>query len=78
MIGLKIAKKRGLYPDIYNCVKMNVFRSFFARFSLSGSRCMSDAITSTNLEQIGKIFCDSRCCLSAWVSAFLARRMKVK
>ena len=29
-IGLKIAKKRGLYLDIFGCVKMNVFRSFFA------------------------------------------------
>ena len=26
---------------------------------------MSDAITSTKLEQTGKIFWDSRCCLSA-------------
>ena len=28
---------------------------FFARFSLSCSRCMSDAITGTKLEQTGKI-----------------------
>ena len=33
-----------------------------------GSRCMSDVITSTKLEQTGKIFWDSRGCLSAWVS----------
>ena len=44
--------------------------TFFARFSLSDSRCMSDALTNTNLEQTGEIFWDSRCCLSAWVSAF--------
>ena len=30
--------------------------AFFARFSLSDSRCKSDAITSTKLEQTGKIF----------------------
>ena len=30
--------------------------TFFARFSLSGSRCMSDAITSTKLEQTGEFF----------------------
>ena len=29
-IGLKIAKKCGLYLDIFSCVKMNVFLSFFA------------------------------------------------
>ena len=29
-IRLKIAKKCGLYLDIFSCVKMNVFRSFFA------------------------------------------------
>ena len=28
---------------------------FFARFTLSDSRCMLDAITSTKLEQTGKI-----------------------
>ena len=27
---LKIAKKRRLYLDIFSCVKINVFRSFFA------------------------------------------------
>ena len=31
---------------------------------------MSDAISSTKLEQAGEIFWDSRFCLSAWVSAF--------
>ena len=29
-IRLKIAKKCGLYLDIFSCVKMNIFRSFFA------------------------------------------------
>ena len=29
-IGLKIAKKCLLYLDIFRCVKINVFRSFFA------------------------------------------------
>ena len=43
--------------------------TFFARFSLSGSRCISDAITSTKLEQTGE-FLDSRCCLSAWYLRF--------
>ena len=52
--------------------------TFFARFSLSDSRCMSDAITSTKLEQTGERFWDSRGCLNAWVSAFWDRRMKVK
>ena len=33
----------------FSCVKINVFRCF----SLSDSRCMSDAITSTKLEQTG-------------------------
>ena len=40
-----------MYLDIFSCVKMNVLHSFFD----SGSRCMSDAITSTKLEQTGKI-----------------------
>ena len=47
-IRLKIAKKCGLYLDIFCCV------------SLSDSKCMSDAITSTKLEQTGEIFWDSR------------------
>ena len=33
---------------------------------------MSDAITSAKLEQTGKIFWDSRCCLCAWISAFFS------
>ena len=48
-LRLKIAKKCCLYLDIFSYVKINVFRSFFA-FS---SRCMSDTITSTKLEQTG-------------------------
>ena len=65
-IRLKIAKRCGLYLDIFSSVTNNVFRSF----SLSGSRCMSDAIIRTKLEPTGKIFWDSQCCLCAWVSAF--------
>ena len=67
-IRLEIAKKKSV-----GCIWifLSVWKStFFARFSLSDSRCMSDAITSTKLEQTGEIFWDSRCCLSAWVSAF--------
>ena len=30
-----------------------------ARFSLSGSRCISDAVTSTKLEQTGEILRDA-------------------
>ena len=33
---------------------------------------MSDAITSTKLEQTRKIFWDSRCCVSAWVICVLS------
>ena len=71
----KIARKCCLYTWIFLAVWKS---TFFASFSLSGSRCMSGAITSTKLEQTGKLFGDSRCCLSAWVSAFWARRMKLK
>ena len=46
-------KKCWLYLDIFSCVKINVF-------SLSGSRCMQNAITSTKLEQTEEIFSDSR------------------
>ena len=41
---------------ICNWIFLAVCKStFFARFSLSDSRCMSDAITSTKLEQTGNI-----------------------
>ena len=33
-IRLKIAKKCRFYLNIFSCVKINVFRSFFSRFSL--------------------------------------------
>ena len=36
---------------------------FFAHFSLSDSRCMSDAVTSTKLERTGEIFWDGQCCM---------------
>ena len=42
---------------------------FFARFSLSDSRCMSDAITSTKLEQTGEILWDSQ--VHVWVHGYL-------
>ena len=41
-------KKCCLYLNIFSCV-------FSARFSLSGARCISDAITSTTLEQTGGV-----------------------
>ena len=61
-IGLKIAKICCLYLDIFSCVKVDVFCSFFVLFS--GSSCMSDAMTSTTVEKTGELFWDSRCCLS--------------
>ena len=64
---LKIEKKCCLFLDIFSIVKIKVFHPL----SLSGSRCISDAIiTVTQLEQRGEIFWDSRCCLCAWVYAF--------
>ena len=51
-VRLKIANKCWLYLGIFSCVKI----TFFARFSLSDSRCMSDAIASTKLEHTGEIF----------------------
>ena len=65
-ICLKIAKKCGLYLDIFSCVKMNVFRSFFAFMLEMRVRCDNQYKTGADKE----IFWDSRCCLCAWVSAF--------
>ena len=65
-IRLKMAKKCGLYLDIFSCVKMKVFRSFFVFRLEMHIRCDD----STKLEQTGQIFWDSRCCLCARVSAF--------
>ena len=56
-----------VFEHFWLCEKSTFFVSFF---SLPSSRCMSDAITSTKLEQTREIFRDSRCCLSAWVSEF--------
>ena len=67
----KNSEKCWLYLDIFSCVKIQ-------RFLLSDSRCLSDVITSTKLEQTGEVFWDSQCCLSATVSAFWTRCMKVK
>ena len=50
-IPLKIAKKCWLYLNIFSCVNQR----FSLVFSLSDSRCMSDAITSTKLEQTRNI-----------------------
>ena len=63
-IRLKIVKRCFLFLDIFSSVKIY----FSACFSLSGSRSMSDAITSRELEKRGELFWDSRCCLGAWVS----------
>ena len=52
IIGLKIVKSVACTWILFSFVKS----TFFARFSLSGSRCMSDTITNTNLEQTGEIF----------------------
>ena len=65
-IGLKIAKKCRLYLDIFSCMKINVFRSFFAFRLEMHVRCDKQY----KMGQIGGIFWDSRCCLSARVSAF--------
>ena len=65
-IRLKIAKKCGLYLDIFSCVKMNIFCSFFAFMLEMHVRCDNQYKTGADRE----IFWDSRCCLCAWVSAF--------
>ena len=50
---LKIAKKCGLYLDILSCVKMNIFRSFFAFMLEMHVRCdnqyKSGAVSYTHL-----------------------------
>ena len=51
-IGLKIAKKRGLYLDIFSCVKMNVFRSFFAFRPKMHVRCDNQYKTGADRENI--------------------------
>ena len=51
-IRLKIAKKRGLYLDIFSCVKMNVFRSFFAFMLEMNVRCDNQYNTGADRENI--------------------------
>ena len=70
----EMAKKCWLYLDIFSCVKINVFRSFFAFRLEMHVKCNNQYKTGAERE----IFWDSWCCLSAWVSAFWARCMKVK
>ena len=51
-IRLKIAKKCGLYLDICSCVKMNVFRSFFAFRLEIHVRCDNQYKTGADRENI--------------------------
>ena len=51
-IRLKIAKKCGLYLDIFSCVKMNVFRSFFAFRLEMHVRCDNQYKTGADRENI--------------------------
>ena len=51
-IHLKIAKKCGLYLDIFSCVKMNVFHSFFAFMLEMHVRCDKQYKTGTDRENI--------------------------
>ena len=51
-IHLKIAKKCGLYLDIFSCVKTNVFRSFFAFKLEMPVRCDNQYKTGADRENI--------------------------
>ena len=51
-IRLKIAKKCGLYLDIFSCVEMNVFRSFFAFRLEMHVRCDYQYKTGADSENI--------------------------
>ena len=51
-IRLKIAKKCGLYLDICSCVKMNIFRSFFAFMLELHVRCDNQYKTGADRENI--------------------------
>ena len=51
-IRLKIAKKCGLYLDIFSCVEMNVFRSFFAFRHEMHVRCDNQYKTGADRENI--------------------------
>ena len=60
--------------DIVSCVKTNVFLPFLT----FGLKMHVRYGKSTKLKQTGKLFWDSWCCLSAWVSEFWAQLMSVK
>ena len=66
-IRLKIAKKCCLYLDIFSCVEINVFRSFFAFRREMRVRCDNQY---ENWSRRGEVVWNSQCCLSAWVSVF--------
>ena len=51
-IRLKIAEKCGLYLDIFSCVEMNVFRSFFAFRLEMHVRCDNQYKTGADRENI--------------------------
>ena len=51
-IRLKIAKKCGSYLDIFSCVKINVFRSFFAFRLEIHVRCDNQYKTGADRENI--------------------------
>ena len=51
-IGLKIAKKCRLCLDIFSCVKMNVFRSFFAFMLEMHVRCDNQYKSGADTENI--------------------------
>ena len=51
-IRLKIAKKCGVYLDIFSCVKMNIFRSFFAFMLEMHVRCDNQYKTGADRENI--------------------------
>ena len=51
-IRLKMAKKCVLYLDFFSCVKMNVFRSFFAFTLEMHVRCNNQYKTGADREDI--------------------------
>ena len=51
-ICLKIAKKCGSYLNIFSCVKMNIFRSFFAFMLDMHVRCDNQYKTGADRENI--------------------------
>ena len=51
-IRLKIAKKCGVYLGIFSCVKMNIFRSFFAFRLEMHIRCDNQYKTGADRENI--------------------------